>query len=77
MSSNLGLDDLQLATIRRYFTQYDPEQSGSIDKSELGNLSIDLGDPLDDDELADAVDALDKVRGVGLIHSSFGLLRQT
>ena len=46
--------------IDRAFAKYDADNSGQIDKAELGALAEDLGDPFGTDaELAEALDLLD------------------
>ena len=46
--------------IQKYFDVYDTDASGTIDRSELQNLALDLGQEFDEAELNEAFEALDK-----------------
>jgi Ca2+-binding EF-hand superfamily protein len=53
------ISDEQRAEMREIFRHYDEDNSGSIDCSELRHLMEALGAPIDDEECAMAVQALD------------------
>jgi len=55
--------------IKPAFAKVDKDGSGAIDKSELGELSAGLGQPLDDEKLSQALKDLD-INGDGVIDES-------
>lgn len=52
-------NELKSTKVEPLFKKYDADNSGAIDKAELGNLCKDLGVPLDDAQLDAAIEDLD------------------
>ena len=52
--------------VKPLFAKYDKDQSGNIDAEELNTLSAELGHPLNEEQLADAMKDLD-IDGDGVI----------
>ena len=59
-------DEIFQGTIKKAFEKFDKDGSGTIDANELGQLSSDLGQPLNEDQLATALKDLD-LNGDGVI----------
>lgn len=58
-----------VTSVKEAFEAFDKDHSGFIDKSELASLANELGETLDDDELAAALKAID-ISGDGKISFS-------
>jgi hypothetical protein len=60
----IGLLDCRLVLA---FDHFDADRSGFIDKAEFAQLSADLGELLDDEELSDAVKEIDSSNPLSLL----------